>query len=279
MKATYRMKPFNIPCGQCIGCRLDHARQWSIRCMHESQYYEEELGLPSSFITLTFDPKIKNPTSLNIKDFQNFMKRLRRLYPKINIKYYHSGEYGDKNGRPHYHALIFGVNFDKTKEHPNIKKRQWGNSKKYKLYTSSQLQELWPYGYSIIGNVTFETASYTARYVLKKITGDKAEEAYSNKIPEYATMSRGEGIGKGWFLKYKNDVYPNDYVVSRGGFKSKPPRYYDSLLTEEEFLPIQKARKAYAQDVYDNINDEKWKRLKTRQRCKTLELERVIRNL
>lgn len=266
-------KGFNVPCGKCWGCRLNHARQWALRCCHEAQIYREEKELPSSFITLTFNPKIKDPTSLNKRDFQLFMKRLRKKYSDIPIRYYHSGEYGEKNGRPHYHAIIFGINFDD---------RVLWSEKPNKLYTSETLTSLWPYGYHIIGNVTFETASYTARYIMKKQYGKNAVEHYQDRIPEYSTMSLGNGkdtfgIGYSFFQKYKKDIYPHDYVVEpRFGFKVKPPRYYDSLLPKEELEELKKARRERAEDPYTDIRDPRWKRLKDRERHKILELERVL---
>lgn len=269
-------KGFNVPCGKCWGCRLNHARQWAIRCTHEAQYYDEELKLPSCFITLTFNSdyllKRENPLSLNKRDFQLFMKRLRKKYPNIPIRYYHSGEYGEKNGRPHYHAIIFGVNFND---------RILWKSKPHKLYTSETLNGLWPYGYSTIGNVSFETASYTARYIMKKRYGEDASSHYNNRIPEYSTMSLGNGkdtfgLGYGFFKKYKKDIYPNDYVVTRYGFKVKPPRYYDSLLSEGEREELKIARRERAEDPYTDIRDPRWKRLKEREKHKILELERIL---
>ena len=98
-----------------------------------------------------------------------------------------------------------------------------------RLYTSAILNELWSFGFSTIGDVTFESAAYVARYVMKKITGDKAESHYQGRVPEYTTMSRRPGIGKPWFEKFGSDVYPADEVVIRGGIVCQPPKYYDSL--------------------------------------------------
>tara|TARA_Y100001968_G_C19441130_1_gene762565 strand:+ start:578 stop:1495 length:918 start_codon:yes stop_codon:yes gene_type:complete len=266
-------KGFNIPCGRCWGCRLNYARQWAIRCTHEAQYYEEDLKLPSCFITLTFDPKIRNPVSLNKRDFQLFMKRLRKKYSNIPIRYFHSGEYGEKRGRPHYHAILFGADFN----HDRVLRHEKPN----KLYTSKTLNDLWPFGFHLIGNVTFETASYTARYIMKKQYGDDADKHYKDRIPEYSTMSLGNGkdtfgLGYGFFQKYKKDIYPHDYVVTRYGFKVKPPRYYDSLLSKEELEELKKARRERAEDPYTDIRDPRWKRLKDRERYKIKELERVL---
>ena len=95
------------------------------------------------------------------------------------------------------------------------------------IYRSEELEELWPYGYSTVGEVTFESAAYTARYITKKLTGEETYR-YEGKSPEFALMSRKNGIGGEWFRQYKSDCYPKDFVTHKG-YKLKPPRYYDKL--------------------------------------------------
>lgn len=139
------------------------------------------------------------------------------------------GEYGDQSGRPHYHAIVFGLDF--------ADKRKIGKD----LFESRDLSRIWSFGIASIGEVTFESAAYVARYSLKKITGDAAEAHYSRVdletgevyqiTPEFAHMSLKPGIGAGWLRKYVDNTYPRDYVIVRGK-KSKPPRYYDKLLEE-----------------------------------------------
>ena len=218
--------PILLPCGQCIGCRLERSRQWAIRCMHEAQLHDE-----NSYITLTYNDKnLPKDGSLNLRHFQLFMKRLRKKTGK-KIRFYHCGEYGEKFKRPHYHACLFGYQFPDLRYFKTIN----GN----KLYTSKYLDSVWTnkngetMGFSTIGNVTFESAAYVARYIMKKINGEKAEAHYVNKEtgeilkPEYTTMSRRPGgLGAEWLKKYKTDVYPGDFVVVRGK-KMKPPKYYD----------------------------------------------------
>ena len=270
-------KGFNLPCGQCIGCRLSYSRQWAIRCVHEAQMHEN-----NCFITLTFSPeelaKRNNPQSLDVAEFQRFMKRLRKKYGK-GVRFFHCGEYGEQNKRPHYHALLFGVDFSD--------RVLWSQRNGVKLYVSDNLSKLWPYGFSTIGDVTFESAAYCARYVMKKIRGEAAEDHYmftdmvtgevSQVQPEYATMSRKPGIGKPWFDKYKEDVFPNDYCVVRG-HEVKPPRYYETLLSEEELVQLKAKRKEDAPEVYENY-DERMDRLWVSQIVKEEALKRLIRDL
>lgn len=219
--------PVKVPCGRCIGCRLDRSREWAIRCMHEASLHVE-----NSFVTLTYDDEhLPESGSLDVRHFQLFIKKLRaRVYEErgIRFRFYHCGEYGEQYGRPHYHACLFGLDF------PD--KRLWKVERGNRLYKSSFLEEVWSNGHCIIGEVTFNSAAYVARYITKKITGEKAAEWYeyidpnTGEIhelkPEYTTMSRRPGIGHGWFKDFKSDVYPGDFVVVNGK-KMKPPKYYD----------------------------------------------------
>lgn len=235
-------RPIQIPCGQCVGCRLERSRQWAIRCVHESSLYEQ-----NCFITLTYNDENLNDKSTLVKaDFQKFMKRLRKKFGD-NIRFFHCGEYGEKNQRPHYHACIFNFDF------PD--KELWSIRNNVRLYRSQILQELWPFGFSTIGDVTFESAAYVARYIMKKINGDKAKEHYQGKLPEYTTMSRRPGIGKEWLNKFSSDVYPHDKVVLRNDVICKPPKYYDNqfeLDNPEIMTKLKNIRKTTARLNPDN---------------------------
>jgi hypothetical protein len=274
-------KGFNLPCGQCIGCRLDYSRQWAIRCVHEAQMHKD-----NCFITLTFNPeeleKREKPFSLDKTEFQRFMKRLRKKMGQ-KVRFFHCGEYGDKNKRPHYHALLFGVDF--------YDKKLFQQRDGIRLYTSELLQELWPYGFSTIGEVNFLTAAYCARYVMKKITGEAAEEHYQYTCPEtgevytiqpeYCTMSRRGGIGETWYEKYGwHDCHKHDFVVVNG-HEVRPPRYYDKLLDKKDtsqYLQIKEARQSAISEVYDKY-DEKMDRLWVKEEVKLRKLELLVRNL
>ena len=142
-----------------------------------------------------------------------------------------AGEYGENFGRPHFHACIFGYDFHDKK----FWKRTPSGSK---LYRSDNLEVLWPFGYSSIGDVNFESAAYVARYIMKKVTGKKSSEHYEEindetgeivkRVPEFNKMSLKPGIGAEWYKKFKSDVFPHDYVVVRGK-KMKPPKAYDKM--------------------------------------------------
>lgn len=275
LSEAYTDLPVKIPCGQCIGCRLEKSRQWAIRCLHEASLYPD-----NCFLTLTYDENNLPPKGeVVLRHFQLFMKRLRKQYGN-NIRYYHCGEYGAKLGRPHYHAIIFNHDF-KDKVLLTIK-----NS--HSLYTSKALEQLWPFGYSSIGDVTFQSAAYVARYILKKITGPQAKEHYQTidkttgqityRKPEYTTMSRRPGIGKGWLEKYKTDVYPFDLIVVNG-IKMKPPKFYDlqhEIDNPKEYKEIRIKRKQQGARQAPNNTPE---RLAIREEIRERKLEKLPRNL
>ena len=244
-------KPVQVPCGQCIGCRLERSRIWAMRCLHEASLYDN-----NCFITLTFNDDYVMP-SLDKSIFQKFMKRLRRMFPDARIRYFMCGEYGDKLSRPHYHACLFGFDFpDRV---------LWSVRDNVRLYRSSILEKLWcdpkngnSFGFSTVGDVSFESAAYVARYCMKKVTGEKADAHYNGRQSEYVTMSRRPGIGLTWLRKFHRDVYPSDEVVIRGNIKCKPARYYDekfgemSLTNEKVIAKLKLMRKKKAAESPDN---------------------------
>lgn len=224
-------RTLQIPCGRCAGCRLEKARQWAVRAQHEASLHEN-----NSFITLTYrEEDLPEDGSLVLAHWQNFAKKLRRDVG--SFRFMMCGEYGEKKGRPHMHALLFGIDFHEDRElietEPN------------KLWESKTLNEIWGKGdENPIGAISFESASYVARYTMKKVHGkEDMEKHYGVKVdeqtgevgwirkPEFATMSRNPGLGKRWFEKYWSEVYPADEVIMRG-HQAKPPRYYDGLLEE-----------------------------------------------
>lgn len=232
----------DLPCGQCQGCRIDKSREWAIRLMHELQSHEDN-GLPSSFVTLTYE---NDPISLQPKDFTLFLKRLRKSIAPQKLRYFMCGEYGDQLGRPHYHAILFGYYPDDC-----VLLRE---SEGVRLYDSDKLAALWGHGHVSVGSVTFQSAAYVARYSLKKVTGNRSIEHYRKLDPyvdyyhpvqpEFARMSNRPGIGAHWLSQFSSDVFPHDFCV-HDGRKIRTPRYYTNRLQvekPEQFKEIKKAR-------------------------------------
>lgn len=268
----------SLPCGQCVGCRLERSRQWAMRCMHEAQLHEN-----NCFITLTYnDENYPTNGSLAKDHFQKFLKRFRRAIAPAKIRYYMAGEYGTNFGRPHFHACIFGYDFHDKKLHQRT-------SSGSLIYTSKDLEKLWTYGYSSIGDVTFESAAYVARYIMQKQTGkdvDKNHYTYCDLqtgelvklLPEYNNMSLKPGIGADWYKKYKNDVYPHDYVELRGQ-KIKPPKFYDKLFAKEN--PYEYDQLLYNREKQAKLRPEEhsYERLLVKETVTKAKLQKLKRKL
>lgn len=275
-KSGYVDQPQEVPCGQCTGCRLERSRQWAVRCLHEASLHDD-----NSFITLTYSPEhLPEHGTLVKKHFQDFIKRYRKsIHPK-KIRYYHCGEYGEKLSRPHYHALIFGHDFQ-----DKIKIREAGPKS---LHTSQKLNDLWGKGNVIIGAVTFDSAAYVARYIMKKITGQNAEEHYKrvnpdtgeivNLEPEYTTMSRRPGIGHNWYQKYKDEVYPDDFVIINGR-KARPPKYYEQQLEKEDQTLFDKHRSALKRKAMKQKENNTPERLAVREKVAKAKLTQKTRKM
>lgn len=279
------MEQIQLPCGQCIGCKLNRSVMWAARCSHEMQLHDE-----NCFITLTYDDEhLPEDLSLEKQEFQKFLKRFRKaIWPK-KIRYFMAGEYGDSSWRPHYHAIIFGYDFpDKIR----VQSQEVGNP----YFISTQLKKLWPYGFHVIAEATFDTAAYVARYCTKKITGEKASAHYSRIItdwdettgeityykevelePEYATMSRRPAIGKEWLKKYKTDCYPSDFLVVKGR-KIPIPKYYDKEYEKEEEQKLRYIKYKRKLKAQLNAEENRLDRLRAREHCKKEQAKSLTRN-
>lgn len=215
IRASHSGIPIKLPCQRCTGCRLEHSRQWAMRCFHEKQMHPI-----STFLTLTYDDKhLPADKSLVREDPQLFLKRLRDRLSPVRFRFYGCGEYGETSLRPHYHMILFGMDFLDKKYYKTSKTGE-------KLYTSKFCQEVWPMGFNVLGDVTFKSCAYVARYVTDKINGEMAEDHYQGRLPEFSMMSRRPGIGASWFAKYGSHAYEFDSVIMNGQ-EVRPPRYYD----------------------------------------------------
>uniref|UniRef100_A0AAU8AWB6 Replication initiator protein n=1 Tax=Dulem virus 169 TaxID=3145646 RepID=A0AAU8AWB6_9VIRU len=236
-----------IPCGKCIECRLEYSRQWANRCMLELQYHDPRFCW---FVTLTYDDMSMQHLpvglindcevhSVDKQDIQKFFKLLRRDVEyhdravEPSIRYFCCGEYGSKSLRPHYHAIIYGLNLsDNT---------SWSKSHhNFQLFRSPYLEKIWKKGFVVVSPVTWETCAYTARYVMKKAKGLTADQYLEHGInPEFVLMSRRPGIGRQYFDDHYKDIYKFDSInvsTSQGGKQFKPPRYFDQLYAQIDSL-------------------------------------------
>lgn len=271
-----------LPCNRCSGCRLQYSREWAIRCAHEASLYEG--GFNNAFLTLTYNddylPKVFDENGnvigfgqLDYRDWQLFMKRLRKSLPNNKIRFYMGAEYGSLNYRPHFHALIFGYNFPDKKVLREVR----GNM----LFTSDLVSRLWSskngqsFGYHSIGSVTFQSAAYCARYMMKKAKGELEIANRLERVTEYgevyllnqekALMSRKPGIAKEWFEKFAlSDLYNKDFVTLDSGLKVRAPKYYDKLLEELDPQKLEDIRVARQDAMYEQRSEYTAERLAAR---------------
>lgn len=286
--------PMEVPCSSCLGCRLDHSRMWAMRITHEACLHDN-----NCFITLTYDDEhLPGNLSISKTELQLFNKKLRNRHGKF--RFFAVGEYGSicpthekpignnpgecrqcNLGRPHYHAILFNTDFDDKK----IVSIREG----IPLYNSEELDRIWGKGFTTIGAVNFESAAYCARYSLKKIKGERADDHYQvidkygehHKLtPEFNLMSRGytceehrglpyqldcpkcsRGLGADWYHKYVSDIFPSDDIPipGRGVFK-KVPRYYETQFKETDpdvHEDIKRLRQAFRAKHADDYTPER----------------------
>lgn len=260
------------PCRSCMPCRIARSREWATRCVLESRAFDK-----NCFITLTYHPDfVPKDMSLHKEDFQKFMKRLRK-YSGLKIRYYMCGEYGELHGRPHFHACLFGYKPDDL--------ILYSVRRGVRLYTSSFLEKCWPNGFVTVGEVTYESAAYVARYVTKKITGDDAEQYYNGRLPEYNNMSLKPGIGTSYFEKFGDEMYNREFVVIRGNIKCKIPRYFDNIYDryygEHSFEELIKLHRdsAVFKKFMSNVNEFTVKRMIQRADAQEEKAKNKKRNL
>lgn len=242
-----RWESVQLPCGQCIGCRMEYSRQWANRCMLELQDHDSAF-----FCTFTYDND-HVPTSfypdpetgeaipsltLKKRDFQLLMKRIRRRFEDDHIRFYACGEYGGQTFRPHYHAILFGLHLNDLTPYKTVRL----GDQYYTYYNSSKLSSCWldddgnPIGFVVVGEVTWESCAYTARYMLKKLKGKDAVFYDAHHIePEFTLMSRKPGIARNYYVQNPG-LFDFDFInigTPKGGKKFRPPRYFEKLYEKD----------------------------------------------
>lgn len=274
-----------VPCGNCTACRLAYSRDWANRCSLELGYHKS-----AYFVTLTYSPdfvprvdyidgstgELLEALTLRKRDFQLFMKRLRKRFSDQHIRYFAAGEYGSKTFRPHYHAIIFGLELDDLLHYKTVR---LDDGTCYSYYTSKSLSECWIHthgredssefsnirgdntpligqtlGFVVVGQVNWHTCAYTARYVMKKLKGPEAEFYRDHNIePPFTVMSRKPGIARQYYDDHP-DLYQHKFInlsTPEGGKKIMPPRYYDKLYDldcPEDSKALKELRRRLAQE-------------------------------
>lgn len=240
--------------------------------MHESSLHDK-----NSFLTLTYDnDKVPEDFSLNHNHIQLFMKRLRRQVGKI--RFFMCGEYGEKTSRPHYHICLFGEDFTMDREVYSVNN---GNT----LYSSRTLDDVWGLGSCQIGDLSVQSASYVARYVVNKQYGDLYEIADPAtgeifvRTPPYCKMSLKPGIGREWINKYHPEVYNNNNdTVYADGTLQRPPRYYDKIAENNLGINIDNVREKRVAIADKMSHDATADRLAVRERVKLAQVSKLRRS-
>lgn len=248
-----------VPCQKCLECRIQYARSWADRCVLEAKQYKHNY-----FVTLTYDDYfLPDRNSLEPKDVQLFMKRLRKKFKGIKIRFLLSGEYGDISFRPHYHLLLFNlpltdltyqferkevVDVDLTNGKPifgsYLKYNLVGN--KHDMMFSKTIYELWNKGNISVQTFNYDTAAYVTQYVTKKCNPNNAKLYEELKIfPEFIRMSNRPGIGAQYFEDHDDGSYGlSKLIIPQDGeaHLSAVPRYFDKLFV-----------KKYGDSVFDPV--------------------------
>ncbi len=285
----------SLPCGKCIGCKIEYTRQWAVRGICELITTKEK-NLESSFVTLTYNNAHYPPHGdLVKKDIQDFAKRLKQRHTEIPIRIFYSGEYAPQNLRPHWHLIIFGYDFpDKTlKEYTSA-----GNL----LYTSDELeygkpekriQPLWYQGFHRIGNVTFDSIQYVAKYITKKLDGDLAHEIsegdflrhYERYDPdtneihkvhkEFSETPRRPGLGSEFIKKYYKEVYPSDTLALTGKGIQRTTKYFDKIMQDIDIDLLDITKEKRKKHILSNIEELSPHRQKTKEEIAKRKLQRL----
>lgn len=233
---------YQVPCGKCIECERAKSNEWAYRCMLEAKLHEE-----LSFITLTYKDECLPPgNNVSVHEAQKFIKRVRKHYPGRKIKYIMCGEYGSTENtfRPHYHAVVFGVDFEYDKVVQGITKA----GKPYAQKVSSVLEKLWPFGFHSVDEVNLENIKYVAKYAQKQAFKSKvgyfddvglykSKEVvdYGEKTRPFLVMSKGLGY----------DAWNGDIVTDKiyiDGYYIKTPRYYLDRFEKENACELEELR-------------------------------------
>lgn len=298
---TQKYKIQQIPCGQCIGCRLDYSKEWANRGYLESLYWDNNY-----FITLTYDDDHININdyvedeegftytndgewggTLIPKDLQLFIKRLRKYmkthHDNDNIRYMACGEYGGQTARPHYHLIVFNLNLPtESFYNPRIINKNY-------YYQNSVIEKCWKYGFSNICPSNWNTIGYVARYITKKINGKESDQYYAEKgqVKEFFRVSLKPAIGEQYYRDHWQEIYERDEIIivnRAGAVASKPPKYFDELFKKdhpEEYKILQRKRQRESKNgnvLKDSLTSMlRQERLEVEERSQDEKTQKLIR--
>lgn len=266
-----------IPCGQCMACRIKRTKEWAQRCLAEQKTSKRQCY----FLTLTYNDdsvldkviytisrrtfEVGYHTNLVKSELISFIKDLRAYWKyhfnEDDIRFFGCGEYGSETGRCHFHLILFNIDIPDLHYRTIVTKT--GGFKK--VLCSDIIDKIWKKGFVTIGTVTADSCSYVAGYCQKKLTGLSKEnylsqiQEYNSKHPdfpvevqneEFIHMSRMPGIGREFFDLYKDKIYDNDEIAFPK-LIAKPCSYYDKLfdLEQAELLEVIKNKRHFSAGI------------------------------
>jgi hypothetical protein len=205
-------------CGQCLFCRINRRREWTLRIMLESFCHPF-----NSFLTLTYD-EVPLCGSVCTVHLRNFLKRLRKAVPN-RIRFYACAEYGTKNLRPHYHLALFGVHPCRYIQPQNLKgvltKGKTPGQITCQCPECQFIYNIWQKGIIYNARLEKDSAQYIASYIIDKM--DKKTCDLYGLAPEFTRMSNRRGIGLGFdgegldfLFKFMKSDLGNDYLDKVG---------------------------------------------------------------
>lgn len=244
-----RQYDFFVPCGKCMACRIARSREWSIRLLHEMDYFDE-----SVFVTLTYNDE-NLPVDGNVsKDvLQRFFKRLRKRLDGRSIKYFACGEYGEKNGRPHYHAIILGL---------SVSEHVIDNSGGIMKSLDGPINDAWNMGFVTLGFVSYESCRYVSEYITKQLSG---RMAVSGRVQPFSLKSNG--IGRR-YVEDNKTLLEKELSIRYKGIPLGLPKYYRNLLEVDSQVLYEKGKerleelKEFYVNKYGEENDKIFDKVK-----------------
>lgn len=238
----YYYKKLTVPCGRCISCRQKYAYDWTARLL-----CEQEVSKSAYFITLTYDdlnvPFVKDTLTLRKSDFQNFMKRLRNAFPEEHIKYFAVGEYGSTSKRPHYHAIIFNVEFFDLVPSG------------YQMFSSKKLSDIWNKGLVSIQLVNPTTCRYVTGYMLKDTTSRQTYRE-CGIVPPFTLISKRPPIGYDYYLQHKDELANGSLIYCPDGTTRTSLACYDRFIKRDFGDTVLNVLKSKRRDVADLFSDD-----------------------
>jgi hypothetical protein len=265
----YRKDVMLIPCGKCIGCRIQKKQDWATRIEMEAKTHPPESVW---FVTLTYDDehipgvnhetgevirgamyiKRKKEASLAVnqtlwyEDIQNFLKRLRKAYSRP-LRYFVAGEYGEHTGRPHYHMILFG--YEPEKLEPYRKVRSDG------YMVDSRITKCWGMGLHNLINPTQGGYSYVSGYVVKKFDDETKEHIKNGLRPPFAQMSRDPGLGMQYYQEHKEEIWKNGFIQLDNGKRASIPRYFQEMQKQEDPRIVWELKRQNQQRAIEKTRD------------------------